>query len=236
MTVRSDDARAGAGGASTVFIVDDDPVVCAVVTRAAASVCLAAEAYASGAAALAGIRADRSGCLVLDLRLPDLDGFALLAALRARGVVLPVIILTGYADVETAVRALRAGVFDFIEKPVGAQMLLERLQAAVAHDAEQRAAATRLLEFSVRLGRLTRREREVMDLVIAGRSSRDIAAALALSPKTVETHRARLMSKTGAASLAELIRLGLLVGGDPERLAVEPAAAYASPPQGGARR
>jgi FixJ family two-component response regulator len=135
-----------------------------------------------------------------------------------------------------AVKALRAGVFDFFEKPTGAQALLERVQAAVALDAEQRAGTDRLLDFASRVGRLTARERQVLDLVIAGHSSRDIATALALSPKTVETHRAKLMVKTGAHSLAELIRLGLQVGLERGRLADIHSTAYATKPQGGVRR
>ena len=218
-----------------MFIVDGDPDVRALMQRAAASVSLAVEACARGAEALTLIEAQRPGCLVLDLTPPDADGFALIAALRARGVVLPIIVLSGRADVALAVRALRAGVFDFLEKPVSAQVLLERVQAAIDLDRQRRAGARRLHDFTCRVDRLTPREREVMALVIEGRSSRDIAATLALSPKTVESHRARLMAKTGVASLAELIRLGLLASLGGDALAVSSAAAYASPPQGGAR-
>ena len=234
MTVRSHDMRAK-GMAPTVFIVDHDAAVRAEIARAAASVSLAAEGFIDAAAAVAGIQRDRPGCVVIDLQLPDSDGFALLGALRARGVMLPVIIATAAASVPTAVQALRSGVYDFFEKPVGSQALLERVQAAIAMDAEHRAGWTRLIDFSARVARLTRREREVLRLVLAGSSSRIIAATLMLSPKTVETHRAKLMAKTGVSSLAELIRLGLQVGVDPG-LAVAPIAAYGSPPQGGARR
>jgi two-component system response regulator FixJ len=224
--------RDAPGEAPTVFIVDDDPVVCTAVARAAASVSVSAEGFADGAAALAGIGAERPGCLVLDLRLPDTDGFALIAELRARGVLLPVLILTGYADVPTAVQALRAGVFDFFEKPVDSQTLLERIEAAIAIDASRRNDWRRLLDFSGRVARLTPREREVMDLVIAGGSSRSIAATLALSPKTVETHRAKLMAKTGVSSLAELIRLGLLVGLETGSLAADFGERYGLLPGG----
>ena len=221
-----------------MFTVDDDPVVRTILVRAAEAVALPAEAFATGAEALAAIDAARAGCLILDLRLPDMDGFGLLAALRARGAAMPAVVLTGFADVPTAVRALRAGVFDFFEKPISGHVVMERVQAAIALDAEQRQRATRLHEFASRVDRLTPREREVMALVVDGRSSRAIAEALSLSPKTVETHRARVMAKTGAGSLAELIRFGLLVGRDRDdlSLAVDPAAAYASPPQGGTRR
>ena len=219
-----------------MFVVDDDPNVRAAVAVAAASVSLRAEGFPDGAAALTGIDRERPGCLVLDLRLPDTDGFALIDALRGRGVLLPVIVVTSYASVPTAVQALRAGVFDFFEKPVGSQALLERVQAAIAVDAGKRAGWRQLLDFSGRLARLTAREREVMSLVIAGGSSRTIAAALALSPKTVETHRAKLMAKTGVSSLAELIRLGLLVDLESGGLAAIPGATYGTPPQGGARR
>lgn len=219
-----------------MFIVDEDAGMRAAIASAAASVSLRAEGFADRAVALASIRGDRPGCVVLDLRVADGDGSAFIEALRDRGVLLPVIVVTSVTDVATAVQALRAGVFDFFEKPVGAQALLERLQAAIAEDAAKRGGWRRLLEFSGRVARLTPREREVMALVIAGRSSRTIASALELSPKTVETHRAKLMAKTGVSSLAELIRLGLLVRGEPHGLAADPRAAYATPPQGGARR
>src|SRR5512143_4021781 len=139
MTVRSHHTRAATGGAPPVFIGDDDPIVGAAVAVAATSVALRAEEFPDAAAALAGIDRERPGCLVLDLHLPDTDGFALIDALRARGVVLPVIVVTGCASVPTAVQALRAGVFDFFEKPVGSQVLLERVQAAIAVDAGKRA-------------------------------------------------------------------------------------------------
>jgi two-component system, LuxR family, response regulator FixJ len=236
MTVRSCDTRAATDAAPTVFIVDDDPVVRAVVARAVASMSLDAVGCADGAAALAIIDGERSGCIVLDLHLPDMTGFDVIKQLRSRDVQLPIIIVTSHADVPTAVQALRAGVFDFFEKPVGGQQLLERVQAAVASDADHRTGWIRLLNFSHRVGRLTQREREVLHLVVAGRSSRSIAETLALSPKTIETHRARVMAKTGVSSLAELIRLGLLVRIEPRLLAVARAAAYGTPPQGGTRR
>lgn len=219
-----------------MFVVDGDAAVRAAIARAAASVELRAEGFHDGAAALAGIDRERPGCVVLDLRLPDGDGFALIEALRARGVLLPVIMATAFADVPTAVRALRAGVCDFFEKPVSAQALLDRVQVAIVEDAAERESWGRLLDFSTRLARLTPREREVLALVIAGGSSRSIAGVLALSPKTVETHRAKLMAKTGVSSLAELIRLGLLARLEADRLAVDPAAAYGTAPRGGSRR
>jgi FixJ family two-component response regulator len=223
------------GEKATVFIVDDDAVARGAIARAAESVSLRVETFSDSAAALAGIDRDRPGCLVLDLHLPDGDAFALIAALRARGVLLPAIIATGFANVPTAVQALRAGVFDFFEKPIVTHALLERVAAAIAEDAMNREGWRRLLDFSGRVARLTAREREVMALVIAGGSSRTIAGALALSPKTVETHRAKVMAKTGVSSLAELIRLGLLSRLESGSLAGHPAAAYGTPPQGGSR-
>lgn len=236
MTVRSGDIRAATGESPAVFVVGVDPDVCEAIAQAAASIGLVTEAFADRASALAGIPCERAGCIVLDLRLPDGDGFGLIDALRARGIAQPVLVITAFADVQTAVRALRAGAHDFFEKPVSAQALLDSVQVAIAEDAETRAGWRRLLEFSGRLARLTAREREVMALLIAGGSSRTIASALALSPKTVETHRAKLMAKTGVSSLAELIRLGLLVEIGSGRLAGAATAAYAPPPQGRSRR
>lgn len=210
--------------------------MCAAIAESAASVALDTQVFPDGASALAGIGRDRSGCIVLDLHVPGDEGFALIQALRNRGLALPIIVVTAFADVPTAVRALRAGAHDFFEKPLSAQALLDSVQLAIAEHATARAGWRRLLEFSGRVARLTRREREVMALLIAGGSSRTIAGTLALSPKTVETHRAKLMAKTGVTSLAELIRLGLLVEIQSGRLADDWAAAYAPRPQGGSRR
>ena len=218
-----------------MFVVDDDPVVRAAVRVAAESVGLAVAAYASSSAFLAGLEPERPGCVLLDVRLPGMSGLDVHAELAARGALWPVIFITGYGDVRTAVQVLRAGALDFLEKPIAGGVLLERIQEAVSLDRVRRAAASRHRELTGRLARLTPREREVLGLIAAGQASKAIAASLTLSRKTVETHRAKLMVKTGAGSLAELIRLGLLLDrSDP--LAELLGSAYGSPPPGRSRR
>jgi two-component system, LuxR family, response regulator FixJ len=198
---------------STVFVVDDDPAVRALVRGAAISVHLEVECYARGTDFLRAYDGTRPGCLVLDVRMPVMSGLDLQAELAARGIEIPIIVVTGYADVSMAVQALRAGAMDFIEKPFGSQTILERVQEAVALDRQKRQVIERFADFSGRLRRLTQREREVLALLVEGRANKQIAEQLALSRKTVETHRANVMSKTGAESLAELIRLGLQASG-----------------------
>jgi FixJ family two-component response regulator len=217
MSDAADDAPgAGDSGAPTVFVIDDDAVVRAAVRAAAASVDLAVEDHASAGSLLAGLDVTRAGCVVLDVRLPGISGLELHAELVQRGALWPVVFISGYADVTTAVQVLRAGALDFLEKPIAASVLVERIQEAVQLDRARRAAAQRLTALTGRLARLTPREREVLGLIAAGQASKAIAESLTLSRKTVETHRAKLMVKTGASSLAELIRLGLLLDrGDP---------------------
>lgn len=197
--------------APAVFVVDDDPVVRAAVRVAAESVRLDCAAFADGPAFLAVLDPARPGCLVLDVRLPAMSGLDLHAAITARGGTWPAIFISGYADVPTAVRLLRAGALDLLEKPVAGSVLTDRIQEAVALDRARRAAAAQLADLRARLARLTPREREVLGLIAAGQASKAIAETLTLSRKTIETHRSKLMLKTGAGSLAELIRLGLLL-------------------------
>jgi FixJ family two-component response regulator len=201
----------------TVFIVDDDAAVRALIRGVAQSVGLVTESFAGGSEFLGAVDCERPGCVMLDLRLPGMSGFEVLAALRGRDVQMPAIVMTGYADVGVAVKAMRAGAHDFVEKPFGGQAILERIQAAVEIDRQRRRAMARFAEFTTRLIRLTPREREVLGLIVAGCANKDIAHELTLSRKTVETHRANLMAKTGVDSLAELIRFGLQAGAIPER-------------------
>jgi FixJ family two-component response regulator len=205
-------------GKSTVFVVDDDPVVRAMVAGVAESAELQTEGFGSALEFLAAFDPDRPGCLVLDVRLPGISGLDLQARLRARHIMLPIIMVTGFADVTTAVRALRAGALDFLEKPLSGQALLERINEAVGMDRHQRQSAARFADFSARVVKLTPRERQVLTLIVEGRANRQIAEALVLSRKTVETHRANLISKTGVESLAELIRFGLQMGVPADRL------------------
>ena len=192
-----------------VTIVDDDAGV-----RDSLSLLLglhgyAVRAYASGEALLDAVRDDWRGCLLIDLRMPGMDGLALQAALAERGIALPVIILTAHGDAANARAALKAGAFDFLEKPVDDALLIEMIEAATRIEAETHAATTERAQVERRMQRLTPRERQVFDLVVAGRHNREIAAALTISPRTVEVYKARMMDKLQVDRLPDLIRLSL---------------------------
>lgn len=199
---------AAGAGAPTVFIVDDDPSTRRSLEWLFTSIGVRVETYPSAEAFLAACDPARPGCLLVDLRLPGLSGTALQEALAQRGVTLPVIIVTGFGAVPSVVQAFKNGAFDFLEKPISDQLLLDRVHAAFAHDAAQRVAHRATAERAARLARLTPRERDVLRLTCAGKTAREIADALGLSPRTVEAHRARCMTKLGAGSLAELLRFG----------------------------
>ena len=192
-----------------VTIVDDDAGV-----RDSLSLLLglhgyAVRAYASGEALLDSVRDDWRGCLLIDLRMPGMDGLALQAALTARGIALPVIILTAHGDAANARAALKAGAFDFLEKPVDDALLIEMIEGATRVEAETHAATTERAQVERRMQRLTPRERQVFDLVVAGRHNREIAATLDISPRTVEVYKARMMDKLQVDRLPDLIRLSL---------------------------
>ena len=195
----------------TVFIVDDDPAVRDSLRWLLGSVDLAVETYATGEHFLRAYDPARPGCLVLDVRMPGMGGLRLQEELTAQGIRLPIIILTGYAEVQTAVRALKTGAFDFLEKPYSDEMLLDRIHHAIETDRQTRAAAALRAEVAAHYALLTPREREVMGLVTAGKANKVIATELGLSPKTVEVHRAAVMDKMGADSVADLVRLEVLL-------------------------
>jgi len=194
--------------APTVFVVDDDEALRTSFAWLLASVGFAVETCESAEAFLAACTPQRPGCAIVDLALPGLDGVALQAALTARGILLPVIIVTGHAGVASVVAAFRHGAFDYLEKPCSEQVLLDRVNAAVAQDAAARAVRRAAAVRAARLARLSRREREVLALVCGGHTSREIAVLLALSPRTIEAHRSRCMQKLAADSLADLVRRG----------------------------
>ncbi len=191
----------------TVFVVDDDAAVRQSFEWLVGSVGLRTETYDSAQAFLDGYDRDRPGCLVLDVRMPGMSGLELQERLAAEGVTLPVIVVSGYGDVPTAVRVMKQGAVDFIEKPFSDQAMLDRIQASIERDLAARRAAAERASARGNRDRLTRREAEVMDLVIAGKSNKEIARDLAISPKTVEVHRANVMKKMQADSLADLVRL-----------------------------
>jgi FixJ family two-component response regulator len=196
----------------TVFVVDDDSAMRDSLRWLLESVGLTVRTYPTAADFLREYDPSLPGCLVLDIRMPGMSGLDLQAELARRGAGLPTIVVTGHAEVPMAVRAVKAGALDFIEKPFSDQLLLDRVRQALELDREDREVRRRRGEARSRFETLTTREREVLELVAAGKANKEIAAALGLSPKTVEVHRAHVMSKMAADSLAELVRAALLAG------------------------
>ena len=195
--------------AGTVFIVDDDAAV-----RDSLSLLLGMRGYktrsfARGEHFLAAIDPAACGCVLLDLRMPSVDGIEVQAALAARGIALPIIILTAHGDVASARTTLKGGAFDFLEKPIDDTLLMATIDAALGRDASARIEGERSDALRRRVARLTPRERQVLGAVIVGRHNREIAADLGISPRTVEVYKARLMDKLQIDRLPELIRLAL---------------------------
>jgi RNA polymerase sigma factor (sigma-70 family) len=194
----------------TVFVVDDDPAIRESLRWLIESVGLSVKIFATAQEFLEGYDPSSAGCLVLDIRMPGMSGLDLQNELAARKVNIPILIITGHAEVPVAVSAMKAGALDFIEKPFSDQLLLDRIRRAIEKDAEFRRAHSQRAKVAARLAALTPREREVMDLVIAGKANKVIASELGLSPKTVEVHRAHVMKKMQVDSLADLVRVGML--------------------------
>jgi FixJ family two-component response regulator len=192
--------------APTVYVVDDDSSTRELLAWLMERNQLAVRAFADARSFLHAYRPGDPGCLVLDLNMPGMSGLELQQYLKQQGVLLPLLFVSGGADVPKAVRAVREGAIDFIEKPFDYKRVVELVRVCLARDAEARAARARSEEIRARLGSLTHREREVMDLVVAGRINRDIAESLAISVKTVEAHRARIMEKLGVDSVAGLVQ------------------------------
>jgi FixJ family two-component response regulator len=195
----------------TVFVVDDDAAMRDSLRWLIESVGLRVEAYATADDFLARWDPERPGCLVLDVRMPGMSGLDLQGELAQREVRLPTIVITGHADVPMAVRAVKAGALDFVQKPFSDQLLLDRIRQALDLDRRRRQARDARRDALRRRDLLTAREREVMDRIVAGKPNRKIAAELGLSPKTVEVHRAHVMEKMQVATLADLIRLAVLL-------------------------
>jgi RNA polymerase sigma factor (sigma-70 family) len=203
---------------ATVFIIDDDPAMRDSMSFLVQSVGIAVETFSSAQGFLDTYDPERHGCLVLDVRMPGMSGLELQEFLVERGIRAPVIMVTGYGDVPMAVRALKGGAVDFLEKPFTDQELLETINEAVERDYRQRGKDAELAKVKERIARLTPREREVMDLVLDGKPNKAIATELGLSPKTVEVHRSRVMAKMQVGSLAALLQtvLSYRMGNEPE--------------------
>jgi len=193
----------------TVYVVDDDASTRELLTWLMKREGLDVQTFAEARAFLAAYPAGAAGCLVLDLNMPGMSGLDLQQNLKAAGVALPVIFLSGGADVPNAVRAVKEGAIDFIEKPFDYRQVVVLVRECIARDSAARVARDAQRASAERLAQLTQREREVLDLVVAGKTNRDIAEALDISVKTVEAHRAHLMEKVDADSVAELVQAAL---------------------------
>ena len=198
----------------TVFIVDDDDAVRRFLSGLVQSINLRVEVHASAQDFLDAYEPGCPGCLLLDVRMPGMSGLELQRELAGQSIDLPVIILTGHGNVPVAVQAMKAGAVDFIEKPFNNELLLDRIQTVVAQSVRADNARTRWNEISNRLKSLTQRERQVFDLVVAGEVNKSIAYHLTISEKTVEIHRANVMNKMRAKSLASLVKMAISLRGD----------------------
>ncbi|NDZ78338.1 response regulator transcription factor [Streptomyces sp. SID10853] len=197
---------------SVVYIVDDDRELCASLAWLLESVAIRSRCFSDAKSFLDSCDPEQPACVVLDVRMPEISGFGLQELLNRAGSVLPVIFVSAHGDIRMSVRALQRGAVDFLEKPYDPQHMIEVVQSALRTAEERFAAAARRRGLLERLDGLTSRESEVLDLVIDGAPSKHIAARLGISAKTVDVHRTRIREKTGAESLATLVRDVLRAG------------------------
>ena len=195
-----------------VYIVDDEAGMRKSLRWLLETLDVTVEAFESAAGFLDSYDAARPGCLLLDMRMPDMSGLELQRALTEQGIDIPVIVLTGHADVPTAVDALKRGAFEFLEKPCKDDILLEHVRQALALDTSRHGSRADVTAVRERLRRLTRRESEILQLVVEGLKSKAISHRLEISTKTVEAHRAKIMQKMEAQCVAELVRLVVSTG------------------------
>jgi FixJ family two-component response regulator len=194
---------------ATVFIVDDDEQIrryCELIVQHAG---LPAEQFGSAREFLSRYDPSRPGCLLLDIRMPDMSGLELQQELNRRGAVIPVIFATRVAEIPVAVEAMQHGAFDYLQKPISEDDLLDRVRRALSFDATTRASLLERRQAEERFESLTEREREILAMVVGGLSNKEAAARMKLSARTVEIHRASLMRKTGARNTAHLVRMAM---------------------------
>ena len=199
---------------ATIFVVDDDPGVRQSLEMLIRAIGQSVETYASAGEFLDAYTSERPGCLVLDLRMPGMSGLELQEELGSRGSNLPVIFITAHGDVPTAVDAVKGGAIDFIQKPFRDQDLIEKIELALEQNERALEETAERGDVQARVASLTSRERQVMDIVVDGKTNKAMATELRLSERTVEIHRARVMSKMGAESLPDLVKMALRARGD----------------------
>ncbi|MCP1537964.1 response regulator FixJ [Methylorubrum extorquens] len=195
-----------------VHVIDDDPAMRDSVAFLLDTAGFDVRLYEAGTALLARLTRPLRGCILTDIRMPDLDGLALFRSLRSAGHALPIVMMTGHGDVPLAVEAMKLGACDFIEKPFDGEALLRALQAALEQGGPNGAVDPILQDFMRRLATLSERERQVLDHLVTGGTSKEIGRRLRISPRTVEIYRAKVMAKTRAGSLQELVRWAVLAG------------------------
>jgi two-component system response regulator FixJ len=198
-----------------VHVVDDDLAVRQSLSFLLASDGLPVRLHESALAFLDAMTDTSTGCIVTDVRMPGIDGIELLRRLKARGFSLPVIVMTGHADVPMAVEAMKEGAVDFIEKPFDDDMFLAAVRSALRLQEQHAQRDAQITEVQARLQGLSERERQVLEGLVAGKANKVIAYDLGISPRTVEIYRANVMTKMQAGSLSELVRMALVVGGLP---------------------
>jgi FixJ family two-component response regulator len=200
-----------------VFVIDDDRMIRDGLQGLIRSVGLRVETFASAQDFLAVKRPDVPACLVLDVRMPGVSGLDLQLKLSDAGIHIPIIFITGHGDIPMSVRAMKEGAYEFLTKPVRGQDLLDAIQKAIASDRERRKEREELNEVRERFNTLTPREKEVLNLVVAGLLNKQIADQLGMSELTVKTHRAHVMEKTNAESLAHLVRMSEKIKNSPRK-------------------
>jgi FixJ family two-component response regulator len=192
---------------AVVYVVDDDASVRDAIRKLISSIGLRVQTFGSAGDFLDCKREEAPGCLILDVRLPDMSGLEFQRALGDRGIHIPIVFITGHGDVPMSVRAMKAGAVEFLTKPFRGQELLDAVQEAIAKDRISATERAQLAEIQCRYQSLTGREREVLQLVATGLLNKQVAAELGASELTIKTHRARVMQKMGAESLADLVRM-----------------------------
>lgn len=194
-----------------VHVVDDDVAVRKSLAFLLASEGLPVRLHESASAFLDGLPGLEAGCIVTDVRMPGIDGIELIRRLKARSIALPVIVMTGHADVPMAVEAMKEGAVDFLEKPFGDEVFLAAVRSALARQERNSHHGLQVAEIQGRFDALSEREKQVLDGLVAGKANKVIAYDLGISPRTVEIYRANVMAKMQAKSLSELVRLALLI-------------------------
>lgn len=201
-----------------VHVVDDDLAVRQSLAFLLASGGLPVRLHDSATAFLDNVKQALAGCIITDIRMPELDGIEFLRRLKARGFAMPVIVMTGHADVPLAVEAMKEGAIDFIEKPFDDELILAAVRLALERHRRRSRHDAQGIDVHSRILSLSERERQVLDGLVAGKANKVIAHELAISPRTVEIYRANVMTKMRAGSLSELVRLALIVARYPEEI------------------